>query len=65
MNLHLQGYVYLWMCEEAYKLSGLLLLNQFNFNPCMDKYHIHYNMGIKLHIHSQTSTVQPLKFGNG
>ena len=37
------------------KRQGPLLLTWFNFNPNMDE----------LLLHSQTSTVEPLTFGNG
>ena len=45
---------------NPWKLLEPLLLTWFNFNPSMD-----IKWEIKLLIHSQTSTVQPLKFGNG
>ena len=44
---------------------GSLLLTWFNFNTGMESNRIHYQMWVKLLIHSQTSMVQPLKFGNG
>ena len=43
-----------------------LLLTWFNFDPSMDKKSFaQYKCGMKWLIHSQTSTVAPLKFGNG
>ena len=42
-------------------IPGALLPIWINFNPSMDN----YKMLDKLLIHSQTSTAQPLKFGNG
>ena len=43
---------------------GTLLLTWFNFNCIMDK-QLHPICEMKLLIHSQTSMVAPLKFGNG
>ena len=46
--------------------SGPLLLTWINFNPNMDRLiTCPVKCGMKLLIHSQTSTVVPLKFGNG
>ena len=47
-------------------LPGPLSQTLFNFNPSMDKL-ITYpeKREMNLRIHSQTSTVPPLKFGNG
>ena len=39
-------------------------LRWINFNPSMDT-KLHINYGMKLRVIFQTSTVQPLKFGNG
>ena len=37
----------------------------FSYIPARICNYIHYKCGVKLLIHSQTSMVQPLKFGNG
>ena len=49
-----------------FTLPGVLLQTNFNFNPS-NRYVITsiINCGMKLLIHSQTSTVAPLKFRNG
>ena len=35
------------------------------FLPAWISYHVPSKYGMKLHVHSQTSTASPLKFGNG
>ena len=42
-----------------------LLLTWINFNPRMENITCPVKCGVNLRIHSQTSTVPPLKFGNG
>ena len=55
-----------WINYQPGKAMGHLLLTWINFKPSMDKVITSIiKCGIKLLIHSQTSTVQPLKFGNG
>ena len=50
---------------HVFSLPGTLLQKLFNFNPSMDKITYIIMRGMKLVIDPQTSTVQPLKFGNG
>ena len=46
-------------------MLGPILPTRFNLNPEIDAITFIEKHGMKLLIHSQTSTVQPLKFGNG
>ena len=53
------------LCPNNSKHRGPLLLMWFNFNPIIDiSNYIHYKVVMKLLIHSQTSTMLLLKFGN-
>ena len=67
-NKHLvstQLYLTVLTQDTVYHINwykGPLLLTWFNVNP---GYYIHYKMWDEIIINSQTSTVAPLKFGNG
>ena len=61
----------LFPCHETFR--GLVYLHGLSLTPAWINKHIHYNVCMKLLIHSETSTVQPLgeinfplpNFGNG
>ena len=51
-------------CEILRQFIGPFNYNGLTLIPAWISYHIHYEMWMKLIIHSQTSTGQPLEFGN-
>ena len=66
---HIKRYARLWCVLLWFGIGrfiqGPLLLTWFDFHPSMDKWARTVKCGVKSFIHSQTSTVLPLKFGNG
>ena len=55
------------IATSIHNVLGLLSLIWFNSNPIMDKllHIIHHKDWVKINYPFPTSTVQPLKFGNG
>ena len=70
MHCDKQNYISLTLTSILASVTGVrnqgpVLLTWINFDPNIITIKPNIKFGMKLLIHSQTSTVQPLKFDNG
>ena len=63
-----QKYYITWYLDQNSSLSndfqGPFLLTWINLNPACISNYTYYKCGMQVLVHSQTSTIAPLKFGN-